>query len=472
MIMGCTSDAGKSFLVSALCRALSNRGEKVAPFKAQNMSNNAAVTADGAEIGRAQYLQALAARVAPEARMNPILLKPSGDTHSQVIVLGSANQLATQTPWMERRKVLWPVVCEALHSLLADWDRVIIEGAGSPAEINLREADMVNMAVALECRADVYLASDIDRGGSFAHLLGTYMALQEPERARIKGFILNRFRGDPKLLGNASQWLEERTGVPTVALVPYMRHCLPEEDALHHRGRPQPGAVNIALLAYPWASNLDEFDPLVYTDGVHVVPLRERVSLLGYDAVLLPGSKNTVASLNYLRETGLDHELLRAAQEGVLLLGVCGGMQLLGKVIRDPGNVEGGDARGLGLLEVETEFTAAKQTRQVRSECTLGGPVQGYEIHHGRTRAGSGCEAYLSDNLGWRQGSVIGVYLHGIAENSAWRAAFLRGLGWSGEVTEWRETIDSELNRAAELIEGSGLLAAVLERSHGDPQSP
>ncbi len=274
MILGCTSDAGKSFLVAAACRHFSNAGLRVAPFKAQNMSNNAAVTSDGLEMGRAQYLQALAARAVPQARMNPVLLKPSADTYSQVIVLGRFDPEITAVPWMERKARLWPIVQAALRGLIEENDLVVIEGAGSPAEINLRGGDIVNTAVARECGADVYLVADIDRGGAFAHLLGTWMCLLPDEQALVKGFVLNKFRGDPSLLGNAMEWLRERTGVPTVANIPMVDHALPEEDTLHHRAEPVVGHVNIALIAYPYASNLDEFDPLIYEPGVTVVPIR------------------------------------------------------------------------------------------------------------------------------------------------------------------------------------------------------
>jgi adenosylcobyric acid synthase len=230
-------------------RLQANHGVRDAPFKAQNMSNNAAVTPDGLEIGRAQYLQALAARAVPQARMNPVLLKPSADTHSQVIVMGRYDPEITAMPWLERKARLWPVVQSALHSLLADYEQVVIEGAGSPAEYNLRESDIVNMAVALECQADVYLVADIDRGGAFAHLLGTWHCLAPEEHALIRGFVLNKFRGDPTLLGNAMDWLQARTGVPTVAIVPMIPHRLPEEDTLHHRGRPAAGHINLALLS-------------------------------------------------------------------------------------------------------------------------------------------------------------------------------------------------------------------------------
>ena len=451
MIMGCTSDAGKSFLVAALCRAYADRGLRVAPFKAQNMSNNAAVTPDGAEIGRAQYLQALAARVTPEARHNPILLKPSADTFSQVIVMGRYDPVMTAEPWMGRGPKLWPVVREALRALIAENDLVVIEGAGSPAEVNLRATDIVNMRVAIECGADVYLVSDIDRGGAFAHLLGTWMCLEPGERALIRGFVLNRFRGDPALLGNAMDWLLERTGVPTVAIVPMLRHHLPEEDAFHHAASPVAGDVNIGLVLYPYASNFDEFDPLLHEPGVTVVPVRETGPLTAFDALLLPGSKNTAASLRYLRDSGLALELVRAASAGVPIVGVCGGMQLLGRRIEDPHRLEGGDLDGLGLLDVSTTLAAEKTTRQVEIP-RAGGSLRGYEIHHGKTTAGPLAREHLPDGLGWEQGRVRGVYVHGLFEDTAYRQAFLDGLGWRGVARDWRAHLDAELDAVAAAV--------------------
>ena len=451
MVMGCTSDAGKSFLVAALCRAYANRGLHVAPFKAQNMSNNAAVTPDGAEIGRAQYLQALAARVTPEARHNPVLLKPSADTFSQVVVMGRFDPAMTAEPWMDRGPRLWPVVRDALNSLIADSDLVVIEGAGSPAEVNLRATDIVNMRVALEYGADVYLVADIDRGGAFAHLLGTWMCLEPAERALIRGFVLNKFRGDPALLGNAMDWLEEQTGVPTVAIVPMLRHHLPEEDAFHHAAVPVAGDVNIGLVLYPYASNFDEFDPLLHEPGVTVVPVREAGPLDGFDALVLPGSKNTAASLRYLRGSGLDGELGRAASAGIPIIGVCGGMQLLGRRIEDPHGLEGGDLDGLGLLDVTTTLAADKTTRQVEVPWG-GGSLLGYEIHHGRTTAGPLAREHLPGGLGWEQGAVRGVYVHGLFENTAYRQAFLDGLGWHGVAREWRAHLDAELDAVAAAV--------------------
>jgi adenosylcobyric acid synthase len=455
MVMGCTSDAGKSFLVAALCRRFANAGVRVAPFKGQNMSNNAAVTKDGGEIGRAQWLQAIAARVEPDVRMNPILLKPESETSSQVVTLGRRNDLITETPWLSRRPLVWPIVSGALRSLLDEFEQVVIEGAGSPAEINLRASECVNFSVAKEAGADVYLASDIDRGGSFAHLLGTYECLESDERALVKGFVLNRFRGDPKLLLDAPRWLEQRTGVPVVAIVPYTRHSLPEEDALRLDTRPVAGDVNLALVIYPYASNLDEWDPLVHEPGVTVVPIRENRSLAGFHAILLPGTKNTVESLRYLRESGLAAELVAAARRNQPILGVCGGLQILGGAIRDPFAVEGGDSHGLGLLDVETTFAETKTVR--RREVRLGDEtLRGYEIHHGESVAGPLALPSLPCDLGFAQGTIEGVYLHDLPRNTGWRQRFLERVGFRGTCGDWDARLDRELDRIANLVAESG----------------
>jgi adenosylcobyric acid synthase len=463
MVMGCTSDAGKSFLTTVLCRYFADRSLRVAPFKAHNMSTNAAVTPDGLEIGRAQYVQALAARTPPEVRMNPVLLKPSAETHSQVIVMGRYDAATTALPWLERRARLWPIVQSALTGLIAEFDQVVIEGAGSPAEINLRASDIVNMAVALECRADVYLVADIDRGGAFAHLLGTWEFLESAERALIRGFVLNKFRGDPALLGNAMELLEERTGIPTVAIVPMRRHALPEEDAFHHRGEPLPGRINVALLLFPYASNLDEFDPLIHAPGVSVTPIGVGASLAAYDAIILPGSTNTAASLRHLRAEGLADEVVRAAGAGTAILGVCGGLQMLGRELRDPTGLEGGDIAGLGLLDVTTTLATDKITSQ-RSIAWDGGSIDGYEIHHGRTEPGPLAKPWLPDGLGWRQGNVVGVYVHGLFDNGPYRQGFLEQLGWQGRAEDWGVAIDAAIDQVAALVTESGW-AAHLERS-------
>jgi adenosylcobyric acid synthase len=459
--MGCTSDAGKSFLVTALCRHFANQGLRVAPFKAQNMSNNAAVTPDGLEIGRAQYLQALAARIPPQAVLNPVLLKPSADTHSQVIAMGKFNPEITALPWTERKSRLWPVVQKALHELLSSYEQLVIEGAGSPAEVNLRQSDIVNTRVARECQAAVYLVADIDRGGAFAHLLGTWMCLAPEERSLFKGFILNKFRGDPRLLGNAMDWLQERTGVPTVAIIPMQRHALPDEDTFHHHAEPALDKINIALILYPYASNLDEFDPLIHTPGVNVVPVRQRQPLDGYAAILLPGSKNTVESLHYLQQSGLADEIAQAADRGQVIFGVCGGMQLLGRAICDPHRLEGGDSAGLGLLDLATTLAPQKVTRQRIVPWQGAENLRGYEIHHGQTHAGPDAEAHLPDGLGWRQGTIFGVYLHGLFENTHYRQWFLEQFAWRGQAEDWATRLDAELDRVAELVTSTGWAEAI-----------
>ena len=459
MILGCTSDAGKSLLTASLCRYFANKGIRVAPFKAQNMSNNAAVTLSGGEIGRAQYLQAMAARVVPETRMNPILLKPSSNTFSQVIVNGKVSNEISSMSWIERKNTLWPLVTEALDSLRNEFDMVIIEGAGSPAEINLRAGDIVNMSVALHSNAECYLVADIDRGGAFAHLLGTYQCLSSEEQKLVKGFVLNKFRGDPALLGNAYEWLESKTGVKTVALVPYVKHALPEEDAFFHKnsGDGNQKNVNIALVLYPWASNLEEFDPLFHEVGAKVVPIKSLSDLTEYDAIILPGSKSTAKSLEYLRESGLANALQKAAIAGKVIYGVCGGMQILGKSISDPHSIEnGGEADGFGLLPVETILQKEKQVAQRTVRWIHGGDVSGYEIHAGITTVTGACQPILSDSLGWQNGNVYGVYLHGLFNNTAYRQYFLEMLGWQGSTFDWNAKIESELEKIAELVSVSG----------------
>ncbi|WP_102127212.1 cobyric acid synthase [Deinococcus planocerae] len=451
MVQGCTSNAGKSYLTAALCRALVDEGLRVAPFKAQNMSNNAGVTPAGLEMGRAQIVQARAARVVPDVRMNPVLLKPEADTRSQVVLLGRASPSLTALGWRERKAHLWPHVQGALHSLLAEYEVVVIEGAGSPAEVNLRSSDIVNMRVALEARAAVLLACDIDRGGAFAHLLGTWHCLTPEERALLRGFILNRFRGDPRLLAPAPEWLREQTGVPTVGVIPMLDLPLPEEDGVALEG-PQAweegGFVAIARL--PRVSNLDEFAPLG--------PLARWVStpaeLEGARAVILPGSKSTAADLAWLRGTGLAGAVTRAALSGIPVLGVCGGLQMLGHTVGDPHGVEGGgEVPGLGLLDLDTEFASEKTTRLTTlTDAETGLRLEGYEIHHGRTVSGPGVQE-LAPGLLWRQGNVRGTYLHGLLENPAYLERFL---GWAGLTPPAaQDSLDARLDAIAARVKAS-----------------
>lgn len=453
MIQGCTSNAGKSYLCAALCRILSDEGLKVAPFKAQNMSNNAGVTPDGLEMGRAQLVQARAARVVPDVRMNPVLLKPEADTRSQVVLLGRADPELTALPWRERKPRLWPHVQGALHSLMNEFDVVVIEGAGSPAEVNLRESDIVNMRVAREVGASVLLAADIDRGGAFAHLLGTWHCLNAEERALLKGFILNRFRGDARLLAPAPQWLEEQTGVPTVGVVPWLNVPLPEEDgvavetpsSINH----QPSTGFVALARFPRVANLDEFAPLGELARWVTTP----AEMQGARAVILPGSKSTAADLAWLRSSGLAGEISRLAGAGILVLGICGGLQMLGQTIHDPHGVEGGNATGLGLLDLDTTWATEKTTRQTQfTDPETGFHLRGYEIHHGQTETGAGVQTLVPELL-WRQGNVRGTYLHGLLENAAYLERFL---GWAGlPAPAGLDSLDARLDAIAAQVKAS-----------------
>ncbi|WP_180683436.1 cobyric acid synthase [Tepidicella baoligensis] len=447
MVLGTTSGAGKSWLATALCRHYAHRGLRVAPFKAQNMSNNARVvpTPDGrwGEIGSAQYFQALAARVRPEVRMNPVLLKPEADTRSQVLLLGQVDRALSDMPWRGRSERVWPSIRAALDGLRAEYDLVVIEGAGSPAEINLHASDIVNMRVARHVGARCLLVTDIDRGGAFAHLYGTWALLPPEEQRLIRGFVLNKFRGDAALLAPGPEKLAEYTGVPTVATLPMLwQHGLPEEDGVFD-DRSHPAAAvdtTIAVIAYPRISNLDEFQPLKNVPSVRLVWARSPAQLVDADWVILPGSKHTSADLAWLRQQGLDRAVERHAAGGGLVLGICGGLQMLGEALVDSHGIDG-NAPGLGLLPVVTRFEADKTVTptSARFAADLPGPwqalagqgVDGYEIHHGQTvphpaMVAAGQHPYpliTSDAggqpLGWRNasGRVLGLYLHGLFEH-------------------------------------------------------
>ena len=482
MVLGTTSHAGKSWLATALCRWYVRQGLKVAPFKAQNMSNNARVVAtpDGGfgEIGSAQYFQALAARVTPQVRMNPVLLKPESDAASQVVVLGRVDPELAAVPWRERSERLWPFARDALRSLMAEHDVVVLEGAGSPAEINLHAGDYVNMRSALEVRAACLLVTDIDRGGAFAHLYGTHHLLPAAERALIRGFVLNRFRGDAGLLAPGPDQLLALTGVPTVAVLPMWReHGLPDEDGVFD---PLPGTTGdgplIGIVAGPHISNLDEFQPLRMAGGVRLRWVRTPTALDGVDWVVLPGSKQTSADLAWLRAQGLDAVIRRHAAAGGRVLGLCGGLQMLGRALHDPHGVDGG-AAGLGLLPLTTTFARDKLLRPTRARFeTLQGvwsalsetEFDGYEIRHGQTRADDDADAGADGTLvalrnaqgeviGWQRGAVLGVYAHGLFES----AAAVRAL-FGAEV----RTLDSVFDGLADFIDRHvepGVLAGLLQ---------
>ena len=467
MVLGTTSGAGKSWLTTALCRHYARQGLKVSPFKAQNMSNNARVVVGPGgvlgEIGSAQYFQALAARAVPEVRMNPLLLKPEADTHSQVVLMGQVSTELTALPWRGRSERVWPQIAAALDELLAENDVVVIEGAGSPAEINLHGSDIVNMRVARHAQARCLLVTDIDRGGAFAHLYGTWALLPENERALIHGFVLNKFRGDAALLAPAPQMLQELTGVPTVATIPmWWQHGLPEEDGVFDDRSFAAGAVHttVAVVAYPRISNLDEFQPLKNMPGVRLLWARSPADLAGLkpgDWVVLPGSKATASDLAWLRAQGLDSAIAAHAGQGGAVLGVCGGLQMLGEALIDPAGIDG-NGPGLGLLPLVTSFEARKTVRHTRARfgevrgawaALAGVEVAGYEIHHGQTAqhpamAAKGDVAReLIPGLAWQNpaGNVLGVYLHGLLENASVLQALLGGSA---------QTLDAAFERMAQ----------------------
>ena len=424
MVQGTSSWAGKSLLTTALCRHFARRGVRVAPFKAQNMSNNARVV-DGGEIGVAQYLQARAARVVPDVRMNPVLIKPEADTRSQVVVDGIVDRRLSATGWRERAPLLWPAISRALASLQTDYELIVLEGAGSPAEINLSDADAANLGAARAADAAVLIVSDIDRGGAFAHLFGTWSLMAPHDRARIEGFVLNKFRGDPALLSPAPEMLRGRTGVPVVGVVPWLRHELPDEDGVAVDAEPEQDDRRpvVGIVHYPAASNLDEFKVLEQVARVRWI--RRPGELVGAELVVLPGSKHVTVDLAWLRETGLDAAIVARAGSGRRVLGICGGLQMLGEELRDAGGGEA-DADGLGLLPLRTTFGAEKLTirTEVRFAAELADPwaplsgalVEGYEIRQGRTEATAAVDEALVGGCGWARRAVLGVTVHGVLE--------------------------------------------------------
>ena len=478
MVLGTTSGAGKSWLTTALCRHYARQGLRVAPFKAQNMSNNARVvpspTGGFGEIGSAQYFQALAARAAPEVRMNPLLLKPEADTRSQVVLMGEVSRELSDMPWRGRSERVWPHITAALDALRAENDVVVIEGAGSPAEINLHASDIVNMRVARHAQARCLLVTDIDRGGAFAHLYGTWALLPPEERALIQGFVLNRFRGDAALLAPAPQMLQDLTGVPTVATLPmWWHHGLPEEDGVFDDRTRASGEVHttVAVIAYPRISNLDEFQPLKNVPGVRLRWARTPADCAGADWIVLPGSKHTSADLAWLRTQGLDRAVATHAAAGGRVLGICGGLQMLGEALLDPHGIDG-NAPGLGLLPLVTQFEEVKTVRpshttlgEVRGawHALTGVTVSGYEIHHGQTvqhpaMAAAGDVAHtVLPGLAWQNsaGNVLGLYQHGLFED----AKVLRAL-FGARVP----TLDSVFDGLADFIEAhfdAGVLEAL-----------
>lgn len=444
MVQGGSSHAGKSLVAAALCRLYARRGLRVAPFKAQNMSNNAAVCPDGAEIGRAQYLQAQAARTLPTADMNPVLLKPTSGAGSQVVLLGRAIGYRRALAYEGLKPRLWPEVRNALARLLAAHDVVVIEGAGSPAEINLRDREIVNMRVARHLDCPVLLVADIDRGGAFAAVVGTLALLRPAERRLVKGWVLNRFRGDARLLASGIREVERRTVKPCLGVIPFLPgHGLDEEDSLGLEGRRGVGkGPFVAVLRLPHIANWTDVQALE-RDGAAVRHVDRPGDLHGAAAVVVPGTKHTLADLRWLRARGLDRAVRAHARKGGTVVGLCGGFQILGRTLSDPLGADGGRAsraRGLGLLPVDTAFTARKTTAQASAASLLPFAVsvrlEGYEIHLGETERDGAAPAFRIRRLDGTEvadgavlGRVWGTYLHGLFDAAPFRRAFLRSVG-------------------------------------------
>jgi adenosylcobyric acid synthase len=457
MVQGTSSSAGKSLLVTALCRIFARRGIRVAPFKAQNMSNNAAVCPDGSEIGRAQAVQAAAAGVEPEAVMNPILIKPEGDARSQVVVMGRAWKTLSAGEYYRHKAYLWDAITQALARLSAQYALVIMEGAGSPAELNLKPGDLVNMAVALHTGSPVLLVGDVDRGGIFAQLLGTLWLLPAEEQALVKGLVVNKFRGDLDLFQDGVRILEQKGNVPVLGVIPYIKDLhIPEEDAVALETLRQPeaqpeGVVDIAVIHLPRISNFDDFDPLSSEPGVRLRYVEAQLSLGRPDAIILPGTKSTVADLAWLQANGLAEAIRRHARNGGAVVGICGGYQMLGRSILDPQHIEAQveATGGLGLLEIETTFNGEKATHRIQARigagpswmtALAGCKLEGYEIHMGKTASASpwleilqrnGRPVQEVDGAASADGRIWGCYVHGIFGNDAFRWAWLKGLGWA-----------------------------------------
>ena len=453
-VLGTGSDVGKSIVATALCRILANRGISVAPFKAQNMSNNSGVTPEGLEMGRAQIVQAEAARLVPHVDMNPVLLKPTSDVGAQVVLNGKVWKDATAESYYERKEMLFSECCRALDRLCRDYDVVVMEGAGSCAEVNLMENDIVNLRMAAYAGAGVVLVADIDRGGVFAQIIGTLECLSVDQQSQIKGFVINRFRGDIDLFKSGVQWIEQTTGKPVYGVLPWFNHFTIEaEDAVTIEKAPPyipscTGTPAVAVIKLPHISNFTDFDPLRHLNGLQLAYLQKRQPLDGFKAVILPGSKSTCHDLEWLHQTGWAEALKRYAEGGGHIFGICGGYQVLGRQVHDPDGVEGtsGTTQGLDLLPVETVLKAPKTTTVTEfSWQKIKG--WGYEIHMGQTsldqdrpllnvqrRNQIPCDDY--DGCSSADGQVMGTYVHGLFDNPHITHKWLQHIGLgSVEVT-------------------------------------
>jgi adenosylcobyric acid synthase len=467
MFQGTGSDVGKSLIVAGLARALANRGMIVRPFKPQNMSNNAAVAVDGGEIGRAQALQARAARVAPSVHMNPVLLKPQSETGAQIVVQGKVEGVAKAADYQKLKPGLLPRVLDSFSRLKAEADIVLVEGAGSAAEINLRAGDIANMGFARAAGVPVILIGDIDRGGVIASLVGTKAVVDPADAAMITGFIVNRFRGDPALFSDGMRLIADKTGWAGIGLVPHFSDAarLPAEDALVLNGAParKPGArLKVVVPILPHISNFDDLDPLDAEPDVEVVRVRPGRPLpADADLVLLPGSKSTIADLAALRAAGFDIDIAAHVRRGGRVLGLCGGYQMLGRRIADPDGIEGpaGSVDGLGLLDVETRLTGDKRLTAVTGSSADGAPFSGYEMHMGETAGPDLARPFARladgtpDGAMSADGLVAGTYVHGLFADDRQRAAWIARLGGEPSGLDYEAGVEAALDALAAHLE-------------------
>ena len=484
MVQGTTSDAGKSTVVAALCRLLAREGVRVVPFKPQNMALNSAVTSDGGEIGRAQALQARAAGLEPHTDMNPVLLKPSSDIGAQVIIHGQVRADMNARDYHQYKTIAMAAVLESHQRLLAQYEVVVVEGAGSPAEINLRERDIANMGFAEAVDCPVILVADIDRGGVFAHFVGTLACLSDSERARIIGFVINRFRGDISLLEPGLDWLEQQTGKPVLAVLPYLHGLhLDAEDAIQI-GQSGNGKFRIVVPVFPRISNHTDFDALRAHPDVDLIFVGPGHAIPSADLIILPGSKNTRADLDWLKAQGWQHAITKHLRYGGKLIGICGGYQMLGRSVADPDGVEGapGVTPALGLLEIDTTLTKDKRLAQVSGRCAFADEntdgnadarVAGYEIHMGISHGAALTRPVflLADGDQWRpegarsaDDQIFGSYLHGLFDHPEACAALLR---WAGLQTDNAVDLGQLREHSLDRIADASvpLLAAIVHRA-------
>jgi len=474
MVLGTSSGAGKSLLVTALCRIFSNLGYDVVPFKSQNMSLNSAPSIEGGEISKVQYLQAIACRKKPSVRFNPILLKPEGNMRSQVVFMGKPiGSVSARDYMLSKKEELFRKAMAVLDGLKEKHDLVIIEGAGSPVEINLKDYDIANMRVMLHAKAKGILVTDIDRGGSFASIVGTMELLKPEERDAIIGFVFNKFRGDASLLEPGFQYLERRYGKPTLGVIPYTEHRLPEEDSLTEFPKVR-GDLHIQIIRLPHISNFTDFEPLHWANGVDYVTKPEEIK---GDVIIIPGSKNTVEDLLWLRENGFEEAIIEAHREGSFVVGICGGFQMLGEKIIDTVESKRGEVKGIGLLPAKTVFESVKRTNHINAEVlwdpARGMAVEGYEIRFGRSAserpfsvitAVNGAKTFEPEGaIGER---AFGTYLHGIFHNFAFTERFLNFLRTEKgleplSIGAW--SIEEEIERFAKVVEENLDLGRILE---------